>query len=161
MIEWTDASGRHSHFFVGECLEGSELSIADAIRLMVDLLNQELLGKGHAANFEIVMFEVNCDSGRLIAGASTLKGWQASRTDGCSIRLQEVQDYWYDLVEAGLSAEEFAPAIRRKILEVGTMFRDEIASRAESLIAKASKEGFKLIVFGSNPGEELLSDTFR
>jgi hypothetical protein len=160
MIEWGDKSDRGSRFYVGELRSSEPLSAVDAVRSMFDVMCERVLGEGNAVNFDVLMFEVNCDTGRLISGASTNEGWKSSRTDGCAIRVQEIQDYWYDLVDAGVAADEFSQLIKAKVVEIARIFRDLVVSNMGELRSKAGASGFKFVVFGSTPGEVMLNESF-
>lgn len=160
MIEWVDKSDRGSRFYLGELRSSEPVSAVDAVRSMFDLIRERILGEGNAADFDVLMFEVDCDTGRLIAGASTDEGWKSNRTDGCSIRVQEIQDFWYDLLDAGVPADEFSQSVKGKVVQIAGSFRELVVSAMEELRPKAGERGFKLIVFGSTPGEVVLSESF-
>ena len=160
MIAWLDNSDRTSRFYFGELSTSKSLSSKDAIRAMFELLRERIVGKGNAANFEVLMFEVNCDTGRLLAGASTKDGWKHNRTDGCSLRVQEVQDHWYDLIGADVPADRFSESINQKTLEIARLFRECIVAAQEELLSKAGSNGFEFVVFGSDPGQAILSESF-
>lgn len=160
MINWVDKSDRGSRFYLGELPATDRFSANDAARAIFAFMREKILGEGTAEEFELLMFEVNCDTGRLIAGASTESGWKINHTDGCSIRVQELQDHWYDLIEAGIAPAEFSELIRHKVIEVANTFRKLVVVAADELRAKAKHGSFKLVVYGNDRGKAVLDETF-
>jgi len=157
MIAWQDGSGRRGRFYDASTVA---LSLDEALTEMLEQLRTNIIGKGNAAGFDILMLEVNCDTGRLLAAATTEAKRSNGMTDGCSLRLQELQDYWYELVEEGVPDEEFTRRLMQHISNVGRIFREKIASSLEELRQYCSKDGFKFVVFGSEPGLEITVERF-
>jgi hypothetical protein len=148
LIEWLDHSDRSSRFFQGEIAQGNEPSTDDAVRALFSFLSERILGQGNAAEFSVLEFEVNCDTGRLTAAASRDAEAGRARKDGCSIRLQQVQDYWYDLVEAGAADEDFARRINAKALEIAQLFLNCVQAAASQLKTQARGERFRFRAYG-------------
>ncbi len=148
VIRWTNASRDGERFFVGEA--GDALTTDVALRALFLAMQERILGEGNAAGFDRLMLEVCCDTGRLIVGASTEERWKGGATDGCSLRVQELQDYWYDQVDAGLADDDFVEAIRRRVEDIGLSFKALVDQSHPTLRAKAAQPGFKLLVFGSS-----------
>lgn len=159
MINWLDKSDRQSRFYIGEIQSDEPISIEDAVDFLFAFMQEKILGVGNAINFDVLMFEVNCDTGRLIAGASTDLGWKSNRTDGCSIRVQKVQDYWYDLIDANVAADQFSQLIKKRVVEIACLFKEHVMSALGELRAKSDGKAIKFMVFGSNSGEIVTSET--
>jgi hypothetical protein len=160
MIVWVDKSDSGTRFFEGD---SSEVSIPTHVALnsILHVLQDRILGHGNADHFNVLMLEVNCDTGRLIAGASTEKGWERGRTDGCSVRVQEIQDYWYDLLDASMDDAQWASALRQRVLEIGTSFKSLVDASLEAIRSNAGDRGFRLVVFGSTPGDTVMTQIYR
>ena len=160
MIDWHDKSDRTSTFFDGQVRGDSATTTAAVLTDVFDFLLSKIVGKGNAAEFDRLFFEVNCDTGRVLAATTTNERRENGRIDGCSVRIQEIQDYWYDLIESGISDKEFTQAIASKVTELGQIFHREMSVHLEELRKNCSKHGFKYIVFGSEPGVAYLDEHF-
>ncbi|MDP1563493.1 MAG: hypothetical protein Q8M16_19090 [Pirellulaceae bacterium] len=161
MTTWTDKSDSKSRFLDGG--ESTASTTAEALVELFGCLKTEIVGKGTANNFNLLLFEVNCDTGRLLAAATTSVKHKSGIVDGCSLRVQEVQDFWYDLLECGPSDEQFSTGIRQRIIELGKTFRGVFTAHIEELAQSCSGDGFTYRVYGSDPGaavyEEMISMT--
>lgn len=152
MIEWTDKSDRQTRFFVSEDNNHSGLEVELLLKDVVAFLCTNVIGYGNAVEFGVILIEVNCDTGRLIAGVTTLENQAAGLTDGCAVRCQSLQDFWYDLDESEMSDDVFDRSIRSKVLEIGRLFREHLVLRLNDITPKASVNGFEFVVYGSIPG---------
>lgn len=161
MTMWTDKSDSKSRFLDGG--ESTATTTAGALAELFTCLRTEIVGKGTATDFDLLLFEVNCDTGRLLAAATTSDQHASGTVDGCSLRVQKVQDFWYDLLESGPSDEEFSTGIGQHVLELGKAFREVFMAHLNELARYCSGDGFTYRVFGSDPGvaiyEEAVSMT--
>jgi hypothetical protein len=161
MTTWTDKSDSKTRFLDGG--ESTATTTAGALAELFACLQTEIVGRGTATNFNLLLFEVNCDTGRLLAAATTSGQHASGIVDGCSLRVQEVQDFWYDLLESGPSDEQFSTGITQYVLELGKAFRDVFMTRVKELALSCSGDGFTYRVYGSDPGasvyEEAISVT--
>ena len=120
----------------------------------------EIIGKGTATNFDLLLFEVNCDTGRLLTAVTTSDQHVSGIVDGCSLRVQEVQDSWYDLLESGPSDEQFSTGVTQQVRELGMAFRERFIPHLEELKRSCSSDGFTYCVYGSDPGISIYEETF-
>ena len=160
MIEWTDKSDRGSAFYDGQVVENESTNIETTLTEMFDFLVSNIVGKGNAAEFNRLLFEVNCDTGRVIAAATTDERRENGLIDGCSVRIQSLQDHWYDLLESGRSDQQFAEGIANKETELGRAFRNALIERLDDLRRTCSAGGFEYVAYGSDPGEVLVQEHF-
>lgn len=130
--------------------EGELITVDTALPALLSTLQESILGRGNAQGFNLLMLEVLCDTGRLVVGAGTEEGWREGRTDGCSVCVPELQDYWYDQAEAGLPDSEFSAAIRRRVKAVGLAFKALIDRSLSVVRDNAGQSGFRYVVFGSS-----------
>lgn len=156
MTKWTDKSDRNSRFLDGG--ESNAASISEALKDVFACLQSNIFNKGTALNFDLILFEVNCDTGRLIAAATTSEQHAVGVADGCSLRVQEIQDFWYDLLEKGPSDAEFTEDIAQYVRKLGLAFRDQLVSHPEELRQSSSANGFAYRVFGSEHGVSVFED---
>lgn len=158
MIEWTDISDRDSALFDGAFSD--EPRVSDALRHMLDFVSTRLVGSGNAQSFSLLLPEVGLDTGRLILAATTRDAHAAGRADGCSIRLQSLQDAWYHADDAGLTADAFADAISNHVRDVGSLFLEILADLLPVILEGASTDGFTFTLYGGVPGVSLLDHYF-
>jgi hypothetical protein len=156
MATWTDKSDSRCRFFDG----GESPNEREALDDLIACLQGNVFGKGTATEFDLLLFEVNCDTGRLLAAATTSEQHARGIVDGCSLRVQEVQDFWYDLVERGPTGEEFSAAIAQKDRNLGMAFRNRFTTQFEKLRRFCPSDGFTYRVFGSDPGVSVYEETF-
>jgi hypothetical protein len=150
MTTWMDKSNSKSRFLDGG--ESTATTTTEALRDLFACLQGEIIGKGVAADFDLLLFEVNCDTGRLIVAATTTDRQTSGVVDGCSLRLQAVQDFWYDLLESGPSDQQFSAGVTHKVRELGITFRQVFETELDALKQSCSSNGFTYRVFGSDPG---------
>jgi hypothetical protein len=131
MTTWTDKSDSKSRFFDGG--ESKAVNIDGALAELFACLQKEIVGKGTAKNFNLLLFEVNCDTGRLLAAATTSDQHRSGFVDGCSLRVQAVQDFWYDLLDTGPTDQGFSAGITKQVRELGMAFRDMFIPYVEEL----------------------------
>lgn len=158
MTTWVDKSDNKSRF-----LDGGESSATTTIEALSDLLaclRSEIIGKGTATDFDLLLFEVNCDTGRLLAAATSSDQHASGKVDGCSLRVQEVQNFWYDLLESRPSDEQFSAGLSEQVRELGMAFRERFIPYLEEFKRSCSSEGFVYRVFGSDPGVPVYEETF-
>ena len=158
MTVWTDKSDSKSRFFDGgECKASS---VDSALAELFSCLQTRILGNGTATNFDLLLFEVNCDTGRLIAAATTSDKHASGQVDGCSLRVQEVQDFWYDLLDSGPSDQEFSVRITEHVRELGNAFRNGLMPYLEELRRSCASSGFSYRVYGGEPGVAIYEEAF-
>lgn len=148
MIVWTDGSDARGRFLDG--IASQEMSLNEALGGLLETLLSVIPEREHP--FDLLMLEVNCDTGRMIAGCTTEEGWRGGKVDGGSVRLQSLQDFYYDLVDAQTSEAELVGAVRRKVEDVGALFRERVEANLGRLRALSRDSGFTLRVFGSDNG---------
>lgn len=159
MTTWTDKSDSKSRFFDGGEAEGH--TTREAIDKLFACLRRDVLGKGNSAEFDLILFEVNCDTGRLLVAATTREGYLKGLVDGCSLRVQEVQDFWYDLLEKGLSHEQFSAGVGRHVRHLAMLLRERLVPCLDELKHSCASAGFTYRVFGSDPGTALYEEEFH
>jgi hypothetical protein len=152
MINWHDKSDSISTFFDGEVCDEGATSVDAILTEVIAFLLSNIIGKRNAADFDRLFLEVNCDTGRVLVAATTHEKRRKGQIDGCSVRIQRIQDHWYDLVESGKPDQEFTQAIAAKVTEVGQICRRIISEHLAELRKSCSKQGFRYIVFGSDHG---------
>lgn len=159
MTTWVDKSDSKSRFLDGGENEGQ--SATDSLADLCDCLINEIIGRDNTDAIDLLLLEVNCDTGRLLAAATTAENHSRGMVDECSLRVQEIQDFWYDLLESGPTDEEFTSGVTERIRELGIAFRGVLLPHVEELRRSCSPEGFKFIVFGSDPGKSIYEEEFR
>jgi len=160
MIEWTSKSDRSCEFYVGN-LGAANATTFQILSEMLQFLVTNLFGNQNASNFECLLLEVNCDSGRVLVGVTTWEGFARGRTDGCTFRIQALQDFWYQLLARCASDEEFSKGIDAKVNELGTIFGDHVTERIDTILKHSAPDGFTFITFGLEPGVEVLRRQFK
>jgi hypothetical protein len=160
MIHWHDKSDRRSAFFDGQVREDGANSVEAILADMLAFLIANIIGKGHAIEFDKLLLEINCDTGQVLAAATTEDRTQDGRSDGCAVRIQQIQDHWYDLVDGRPTDEEFMAGIANEVSELGRVFRDLFVNRLDELRKRCSKHGFEYIVYGSEPGLAYFRERF-
>lgn len=114
----------------------------------------------YAVHFNLLLFEVNCDTGRLIAAATHSDRDTSSAVDGCSVRVQEIQDFWYYLSESDPSDEQFQAGVDHKVHELAIAFREILVSHLGELYRTSSSQRFRYRVYGSDPGVVVYEESF-
>ena len=160
MIEWNDKSDRASRFFDGQIRGDSRANADDILKDVFEFLLTSIVGEGNAVDFDCLLLEVNCDTGRVLAAATTNENRDKGMIDGCSVRIQELQDHWYDLLEGGASDEEFSLAIANKVTELGQAFRSFLVKSLDDLRRNCAEGGFNYILYGNDPGVSYLDEHF-
>ena len=158
MIEWNDISDRDSALFDGTFTE--EPTLSDALRNMLDFVLTRLVGSGNAESFNLLLLEVGLDTGRLILAATTDDAHSLGRADGCSLRLQSLQDAWYDTDDAGLTDDAFTHTVSGHIRNVGSVLLDILPDSLRELLAGSSTDGFTFTLYGGDPGVSLMNQNF-
>lgn len=160
-MKWEDKSDSKSRFFTSECdtsIEGSEF--INLINEFLLFIIESLINKSHA-HYDKLFLEINCDTGRIIMSPSTEAGRARGVLDGCAVRLQKLQDFWYDLDESGVSGDQFSENIRDMVLRIGRQFESEIEKLTGIFFLKYNNSFFELIVFGSESEEVIFRREFN
>jgi hypothetical protein len=154
MTTWIDKSDRRGTFFDGGDFAG--LSPIDCFRELFQCLREKIVEREAFGQFDLLLLEVNCDTGRVIVGVTTHDRHSSGKLDGCSLRCQFIQDYWYDLLESEPSDDEFTTGISARVREMGMIFRDTlIASESPSF-----SKGFLFRVYGNDRGVVVYEEEF-
>ncbi len=144
MTIWVDKSDKRGRFFDGGDFSGQKPS--DYIPELLNCLLDKVVGHEEFGKFDLLLFEVNCDTGRVIAAVTTLEKYLHGSVDGCSLRSQFIQDFWYDLLESKPSDEEFTAAISEKVRELGAAFRTGFIETANPIFSSS----FTYRVYGND-----------
>ncbi len=154
-IIWIDISDRKNRFFASEDL--AEVSSLNAVRLLFDKMCENILGKGHAKSFDLIMFEVAFFEGGLTIAVGKLDGWRKGLIDGCSIRVKEISDF-----ETLLDCDdpESTEVARGTILELANKLDDLIHESKELLQKYCDPHGFDVIVWDFEDKEVLRARRF-
>lgn len=159
MIEWKDISDGKTRFFNGQ-LEDANEDLSEVLIALLTFIDTEIVGRGNARQFDCLFLEVNCDTGRVIAAAGTMKNHAQGLLDGCCIRSQKLQDIWYDLLESNISEKEFSKEIIIQIKKLGIEFRKLVSESQRSLRSKSKNDAFEFMLFSSEPGVILMKEIF-
>lgn len=158
MTKWIDKSDSAGRF-----LDGGDLSDKDTTVALAELfrcLQAEIIAKANAGEFDLLLFEVNCDTGRLIAAASTSVRRAVGLVDGCSIRLQKLQDFWYDQLANDPSDEQFVAEVKEQVRNLGMMFRSKFIPFQDELIRLSAYGAFTYIVYGGGSTNSVYEEMF-
>lgn len=158
MIVWTDESSSRGRFLSGSAPR--EMPVREALLGLFDVLLGRVLSEAGPERFDLLMLEVACDTGRLIAGASTHERWKKGLVQGCSVRVQALQDFWYDLVEAKVGDAALEVAVNEQVGRLGDFFGGLVDKNINELRRFADPAGFTLTVFGSEPGIAVTSTRY-
>lgn len=159
-MKWLDKSDSKSRFYISE--SSSEIygaMFSSLIQELVLFIFETIIGN-HITDYDKLFLEVNCDTGRIIISPSTEENRDSGKIDGCSVRLQRLQDFWYDLDESGVSGEVFNEKVRNEMVRIGEQFGIELENHLEALLLKSSKQSIELIVFGNERDEVLYRKKF-
>ena len=155
MTDWIALEGESGRFFVAESsrgLEESELSVL--LGELLDGWSQHVLGNRELDPRTSLFFEVNCDTGRLILASGTETMRAKGLLDGCAIRAQSLQDFWYDLDESGASESEFTDGVHEKVRMISEEMLAQLRGGRCAAVAKASELSF--VAFGVEREVEVL-----
>lgn len=148
MKTWEDLSDSKTRFFDGGNSESDDPS--RELEVLFDYFNKHLLGSGNTKEFDLLLCEINCDTGRIILAATTHEKRNKKLIDGCSLRIQKIQDYWYDLNESGLPEESwvlFSKMILAYAHELGLKLKEIILKHLEKLKQECSVKGFAFLMY--------------
>ena len=158
LVEWNDISDRDSLLFDGTFID--EPSVTDALRQMLNFVRTRFIGFGNAESFDLLLLEVGLDTGRMILALTTSDAHTLGRADGCSLRLQSLQDAWYDADDAGLTDDAFTDTVAEAIRNVGTVFLDILPDSLPDMLAGSSNDGFTFTLYGGDRGVSLMNQRF-
>jgi hypothetical protein len=144
MTTWVDKSDKRGRFFDGGDFSGQKPN--DCISELLNCLLDKIVGHQEFGQFDLLLFEVNCDTGRVIVAATTLEKYAYGSVDGCSLRSQPIQDFWYDLLESNPSDEKFTAAISERVFELGMAFRAGFIETANPIFSSS----FTYRVYGND-----------
>ena len=147
MIEWHELPSKRGEFYTGELHGPLDEALPRALRAILAKLS-EYAGATHGE--VTVLLEVGVDTGRIIAAVTTDRG-EAGRRDGCAVRLQSLQDVWYDTEETIPDDPGFSEVIDNVCQRIGNEFLTLLQREGRNCLPDAST--LCLVVFGGEPGE--------
>lgn len=159
-MEWVDKSDKGSKFFVGK----SDAATDDTslTRVFASLLTflTATLSNSWSGRLGAILFEVNCDTGRILVALSAGQPITRECLDGCSLRMQKLQDFWYDLDESGVNGSGFSSRVSDEVKRIGHIFCNVVRARRAELLSMSARGSISVIVYGSVQGEILLHQEF-
>ena len=157
----SDSSG---DFFtaVSDCEVGlTDAELTSVLDEMLSLICQADIGRGVYDSQALLMLEVCCDTGRLIMATGSGVGSSRRTRVGCSVRLQRLQDFWYDLDESGVSGECFSAELRQRVQHIGAVFHTLATERTQFICASIRQSTFRALLFDSNPKGAVIERTYQ
>lgn len=149
MMEWQELPNPSGQFHSSEVAGPMDTALPIALEGILAKLGHY---NAQAATHDVyVMLEANVDTGRIIAAVTSSE--DSARRDGCAVRLQSLQDLWYDLDDSLADEVAFTSAIQR--------IREEIGAEFVALLRRDGRRAFpgahrlRLTVAGGEPGEVL------
>ena len=161
MMEWADGSDGSTRFFNADSdLDITEVNLKLTFRSILDFCSREIVGRNNAAYFDTLFFEAGCDSGRLIVAVGTLENQESGNVDGCSVYLERLQDYWYDLRARCLPGSDFCGEVESTEAQLAELFSQILTETIRSGGFRFPSQRLRLIAYGSEPGEVLIEKFF-
>lgn len=151
MTEWRELPSKVGQFWEADVAGdlGDALPVALA-SILEKLAEYHWAIQGHVT----VMLEASIDTGRLTAAVVADNGQgAATRRDGCSIRLQSLQDFWYDTDETAADAAVFDAAVEAMRHSISQAFVAVL--QREGRIAMPDADSLRFVMTGAEPGEVL------
>ncbi|WP_417395617.1 hypothetical protein [Gimesia chilikensis] len=148
MLEWKDQSSRQSNSYEGVLPEDHKSGIEEILRALFEFLNENIIGKGNAVDFDQLLFQVSPDTGWVIASAVIAEQYERGFIDACHIRIQEIQDRYYvfaDDEELEENDEEFSRCVKSIEREIGQTFHQILSTHLHELRKRCSERGFDYI----------------
>lgn len=148
MLEWKDQSSRQSNSYEGVLPEDHKSGIEEILRALFEFLNENIIGKGNAVDFDQLLFQVSPDTGWVIASAVIAEHFERGFIDACHIRIQEIQDRYYvfaDDEELEENDEEFSRCVKSIEREIGQTFHQILSTHLHELRKRCSERGFDYI----------------
>lgn len=147
MIEWTELPGKREKFYSSE-LAGT---LEEALPRALEAILAKLTEYTWAAHGDVTVFlEVGVDTGRIIAAIASAQQ-EGRRPDGCAIRLQGLQDIWYDADDKLGDGRAFWDEVDGTRRRIGQDFLALLRRRGLEVLPKASTLHF--VLYGAEPGE--------
>ena len=129
-MNWIDKSDGKVPFFVTESdTLVNEASLASVFGSVLDYIGGHLASGRWVGAVATVLLEVNCDTGRVLVALSSTRTLSASKIGACAVRMQKLQDFWYDLDESGVGAAEFTSRINEEVQRIGQIFSEVLTSK--------------------------------
>ncbi|MFI4849680.1 MAG: hypothetical protein ACIAZJ_11315 [Gimesia chilikensis] len=148
MLEWKDQSSRQSNSYEGVLPEDHKSGIEEILRALFEFLNENIIGKGNAVDFDQLLFQVSPDTGWVIASAVIAEQYERGYIDACHVRIQEIQDRYYvfaDDEELEANDEEFSRCVKSIEREIGQTFHQILSTHLHELRKRCSERGFDYI----------------
>ncbi|QDT64702.1 hypothetical protein [Calycomorphotria hydatis] len=158
MIKWNDISDKHSRFFEGNDENHTSNNYTEALEALLGFLKSDILGKGNSQYVDLFFLKINTDSGRLIACATTKEKYSAGVADGCCIRCQAVQNYWYNLDDSGVADDVFEIKITEHSKEIGAHFKKMLNENVDEIFAKCSVGDATYWIIGIEPNDIIVDE---
>lgn len=159
-MNWTDKSDRSAPFYVTDSdALIDKASLSAVFGSVLDYIGGHLASGRWRGAFDTVFLEVNCDTGRILLALSLSTSPGAPKIGGCAVRMQKLQDFWYDLDESGVDAAEFTSRVKEEVQRIGRIFSGVLADRKAELFRYSSSSSLTLTVYGSTPGVTVLEAT--
>lgn len=141
-------------FFTARTDSPATLSEAGLAVLFESMLAQIFRGAGEPIKPAALSLEVGCDTGRIILAIADSA---RSAKVGCSVRLQSLQDVWYDLDENGVSADTFSQSVTDTVREIGYVFHSSI-KRQNAAFPQLATASIDLRVYGTGSRVPVISE---
>jgi len=147
MIKWHELPSKQGKFFNGEMAGTLEDALPEALTaILAKLAEYTWATRGDVT----VHLEAGVDTGRLIAAIETA---ETTNRDGCAVRLQGLQDFWYDTDEGVADEDTFASEIQNMRRKIGSAFLALLEREGRTTLRDAST--LRFVMAGGEPGEVL------
>ena len=147
MFKWHELPSKQGKFYTAELAGNLEDSLPAALTaILAKLAEYAWATRGDVT----VHLEAGVDTGRLIAAIETP---ETSKRDGCAVRLQGLQDFWYDTDEGVADEDTFASEIQNMRRQIGSAFLALLLREGRTALQDAST--LRFVMAGAEPGEVL------
>lgn len=155
MIQWKELKDGAERFFVAESTRSIEpFELPVLLNELLDGWCENVLRGTELEPHTTLFFEVNCDTGRIIFASGTTAMRANGELEGCAVRAQALQDFWYDLDESDASESEFDSQVQEKVRQLSECMLAQIKEGRCGPIARARDVAF--VAFGSEKDIEVL-----
>lgn len=148
MLEWKEYASRKSNNYEGILPTDDHSGVEEILTELFDFLNENIIGKGNAVDFDQLMFQVSPETGRVIASAAIAEQYERGFIDACHIRIQEIQDRYYvfaDDEQLEENDEEFSKCVKSIEREIGQTFHQILSTHLDELRKRCAERGFDYI----------------
>lgn len=147
MISWNNISDKKKVFFDGEVFPDNsdfDFCLNEAFKFFIN----NIVKIKENRFFDVILFQICCDTGRLIFAVGIQDDWEKGVFDGCSVVIQSVQDFWYAEFEKKHSDDIFSSIINSFSLEVGLKILSLVDEETNNIFQCNLNDKFNFIVFG-------------